>query len=311
MREWWLQLRQICNKDVKDHVDTDCTWDWQCSEHSTSLTYIKAVKDSVWEEMWKDAIKTELTALAVNDTWKEIISFKNINIITSKWVFKSKLHINSFLDKLKTQVVARDFSQMHDIDYEDIFAPTVKFDTLCIFLTLVTLENLKCHQMNVNNAFTEFFLKKIIYMTSSLNVEVASNCVLHIMWSLYRLKQVTKDWHEWCVAELVKIEFHQSDADSCLLLHSQKSIMLLLYVDDIVVISAATSAVIWFKKSFAAVFKVKNLREMQKILDIWIICNHKRWMLQSYLEKGLKPWVYRACIILDRKNAETQRQSDI
>ena len=96
-------------------------------------------------------------------------------------MFKPKLHTNDSLDKLKTQVVARGFSQMHGIDYEDTFAPTVKFDTLCIFLTLVALENLKCHQVDVNNAFTEFFLKKIIYMTPSLSVEVASDCALHIM----------------------------------------------------------------------------------------------------------------------------------
>ena len=51
---------------------------------STSLIYVKAVKDSVWRKMWKNVIKTELTALTVNDTWKEIISLKNINIITSK-----------------------------------------------------------------------------------------------------------------------------------------------------------------------------------------------------------------------------------
>ena len=76
---------------------------------STSLIYIKAVKDSVWEKMWKNVIKTELTALAVNDTWKEIILLKNVNIIISKWVFKLKLHINNTLNKLKTRVVTRDF----------------------------------------------------------------------------------------------------------------------------------------------------------------------------------------------------------
>ena len=168
---------------------------------------------------------------------------------------------------------------MQNIDYENIFAPTVKFNTLHVFLTLVALENLKCHQMDVNNAFTEFFLKKTIYMTSLSDIEVASNCALCIMWSLYELKQVTRDWHEWCVAELVKIEFHQSDADLCLLLHSQKNIMLLLYVDDIVIVFTATSAVTWFKKFLAVIFKVKNLREMQKILDIWIICDCKRWTL--------------------------------
>ena len=77
---------------------------------STSLIYVKAVKDSVWRVMWKNVIKTELIILAANDTWKEIISFKNVNIIISKWVFKLKLHINDTLNKLKTRVVTRDFS---------------------------------------------------------------------------------------------------------------------------------------------------------------------------------------------------------
>ena len=243
---------------------------------STSLIYVKVVKDLIWEKIWKNVIKAELTALAANDTWKEIISFKNVNIIINKWMFKLKLHINDTLNKLKTRVVTRDFSQMHNIDYENIFASTVKFNTLHIFLTLVALENLKCHQMNVNNAFTEFFLKKIIYMTSLSDIEVASDCALCIMWSLYELKQAVKDWHKWCVAELVKIEFYQSDVNLCLLLYSQKNIMLLLYVDDIVVVFTAISAVTWFKKFLAAVFKVKNLKKMQKILDIWIIHNCKR-----------------------------------
>ena len=44
--------------------------------------------------------------------------------------------------------------------------------------------------------------------------------------------------------------------------------MLLLYVDDIVIASAAISAVTWFKQSLAAAFKVKDLGETQKILDI-------------------------------------------
>ena len=96
-------------------------------------------------------------------------------------MFKSKLHINSSLDKLKARVVARDFSQMHSIDYEDIFAPTVKFDTLHVFLALVALENLKCHQVNVNNAFTESFLKETIYMAPPSDVEVTLNCALCIM----------------------------------------------------------------------------------------------------------------------------------
>lgn len=63
------------------------------------------------------------------------------------------MHIDGTLDKLKARLVARDFSQMFEVDYTDTFAPTVKFDTLRLFLVIVALENLKCHQVNVNNVF--------------------------------------------------------------------------------------------------------------------------------------------------------------
>ena len=111
----------------------------------TSLIYIKAVKDFVWEKMWKNVIKTELTALAVNEIWKEIISLRDVNIVINKWILKSKLYINNTLNKLKTRIVTRDFSQMHNIDYKNIFTSIMKFNTLHIFLTLVIFENLKCH----------------------------------------------------------------------------------------------------------------------------------------------------------------------
>jgi len=89
--------------------------------------------------------------------------------------------------------VTRDFSQTYNVDYENIFTLTVKFNTLQVFLTIIALKNLECHQVNVNNIFTEFFLKKTIYITLSSEVNVASNYVLHILHSLYDLKQAAQN----------------------------------------------------------------------------------------------------------------------
>jgi len=83
--------------------------------------------------------------------------------------------------------------QIYSINYEDIFALIVKFNTLHVFLILIALKDLKCYQINVNNVFTKSFLKKIIYITSSLKVTTISNCILHILHSLYNLKQAIKD----------------------------------------------------------------------------------------------------------------------
>ncbi len=44
--------------------------------------------------------------------------------------------------------------------------------------------------------------------------------------------------------------------------------MLLLYVNDINIACKSLSNIKWFKHEFQCVFKVKNLREMKKILGI-------------------------------------------
>jgi len=89
--------------------------------------------------------------------------------------------------------MTREFLQMYNIDYKDIFTLIIKFNTLCIFLILVALKDLKYHQINVNNIFTESFLKKTIYITSSLKVITIFNYILYILCSLYDLKQAIRD----------------------------------------------------------------------------------------------------------------------
>ncbi len=137
------------------------------------ISWENAVNDPVWEKLWKNAIKAELIALAANGIWKIITSSINVNIVINKWVFKTKMHIDETLNKLKARLVTKKFSQTYGIDYENTFALTIKFDTLRVFLIIVILKNLKCHQINVNNAFTESFFKQTIYMAPSLGVNIS------------------------------------------------------------------------------------------------------------------------------------------
>ncbi len=80
------------------------------SDISTFIIYAEAVRDSIWREMWKNVIYAELIVLTVNEIWKETVLLRRINIVINKWIFKLKLNINRFLNKLKTRLVTRDFS---------------------------------------------------------------------------------------------------------------------------------------------------------------------------------------------------------
>ena len=243
-------------------------------------TYQQAVKDPIWGKLWLEAIQAELTALVANGTWDVVVPPEGANVVTSRWVFKAKMHIDGSLEKLKARLVARGFSQVWGVDYTDTFAPTFKFDTLRLFLIIVALEDLECHQVDVNNAFTESFLKEKIYMRAPPGVTLAPGEVLQIRRSLYGLKQAARDWHEKCVAELKKLGFQQMPSDPCLLRHPTRNIVLLVYVDDVGIGARSLDQVEWFKKEFGKVFKIKDLGEMRKILGIRITRDRKNRLLR-------------------------------
>lgn len=233
-------------------------------------TYLEAISDKIWGPEWKEAIRRELVALAGNSTWEITYLPRGANLVTSKWVFATKFNTNGSLDKLKARLVARGFSQKFGVDYEHTFAPTLRHDTLRIFLALCAVEDMECHCVDVNNAFTESFLKEDIYMKPPQGVDVPPGMCLKVCRSLYGLKQAARDWNEKCVIELQKLGFVQSDSDPCLLTHPDKKIILLVYVDDILLGSSNLSAIQWFKGEFGKIFKIKDLGEVKKILGVHV-----------------------------------------
>ena len=129
----------------------------------------------------------------MNETWEETIPPPGSNIITSRWVFNVKYAENGGISAFKARLVARGFSQRYGIDYQDTFAPTMRMDSLRVLLALVALEDLECHQVDVNNAFTESVNTETIYMSPPDGVHTAKERVLKVLKNLYSLKQAAQD----------------------------------------------------------------------------------------------------------------------
>lgn len=233
-------------------------------------TYKEAINDVKWGHLWKEAIQKELTALESNHTWSQVVPPKGANLVTSKWVFDVKHLISGAIEKFKARLVARGFSQKLGVDFTDTFAPTVRHDTLRCFMATVAKKNLHMHVVDVNNAFTESFLKEDIFMSPPPGVDIPPGKVFKILKSLYGLKQAARDWNQLCVQKLKKLGFTQSEVDPCLLVHDRKGIMILTWVDDIPIASSSLDNINWFKEEFGKVFKIKDLGEPDKIVGIKI-----------------------------------------
>ena len=220
-------------------------------------------------------MNTEIKALIGNKTWKEVVPPPKTNIVTCKRVFKVNTNLDGSLEKFKARLVARGFTQKYGIDYKDTFAPTVRSDTLRAVLAKVAMENLECHQVDVNNAFTQSTLKDVIYMTAPEGVNVAPGRVLQILQSLYGLKQSAREWNSRCTNELTKLGFIQCSSDPCLFTQPKKGVIIFMHVDDLVIASKMTKEINWFKKEFNAAVSIKDLGEVSKVLGIRVTRDRK------------------------------------
>jgi hypothetical protein len=63
------------------------------------------------------------------------------NSIGVKWIFKTKMNEKGEIEKYKARLVAKGYSQKHGIDYNEVFAPVARWDTIRIILALAAKEN--------------------------------------------------------------------------------------------------------------------------------------------------------------------------
>ena len=144
--------------------------------------------------LWRAAMSEEMLSLYANGTFREVIPPKGSNLVSCKWVFTIKIAISRTIERYKTRLVARGFSQVHGKDYDQTFAPPVRMDTLRAFLAIVAAEDLECHQYDIKNAFTESKLKGEIFLKVPEGIPVKNGYVWQALKSLYGLKQAARDW---------------------------------------------------------------------------------------------------------------------
>ena len=68
------------------------------------------------------------------------------------------------VEKFKARVVAKWFSQVEGVDYDQTFSPTVRFEGIWHMVALGTSRGMNMHQMDVTTAFLYAPLEEEVYM---------------------------------------------------------------------------------------------------------------------------------------------------
>jgi Reverse transcriptase (RNA-dependent DNA polymerase) len=83
----------------------------------------------------------ELDALAQNNTWTLVPTSQATNIVDCKWVFKTKRNSNGTVQRHKTRLVVKGYTQEEGIDFIETFSPVIKPSTIRLIVTLAVTSN--------------------------------------------------------------------------------------------------------------------------------------------------------------------------
>lgn len=198
------------------------------------ITYEEAVngENSI---SWKNAIEKELKAHEDNKTWEIVPLPENRKPIGHKWVFKIKDSSNVNKIRYKARLCAQGFSQQAGIDYDEIFSPVVRYESIRLLLAISVKENLKSIQFDVSTAYLNSNLKETTYMRVPDGLIVKDkNLVLKLNKAIYGLKQSGRCWNEKFNLFIKNIGFSQCASDKCVYTanYEDDKVYLALYVDD-------------------------------------------------------------------------------
>ena len=123
----------------------------------------------------------------------------DVRPIESKWVFKILRDEEGNAVRFKARLCARGFSEVEGLDYAQTFSPVIRYNSLRVFLALVTPLDLELVQFDVKTAFLYGDLEEDIVMEipEGLVTDIDKKKVVYkLLKSWYGLKQAARCWND-------------------------------------------------------------------------------------------------------------------
>lgn len=217
-------------------------------------------------------MKKEYETLRENNTWILVPRPANKKIITNKWVFKTKVNQDGEIEKYKARLVARGHTQVQGIDYDEVFAPVARYETIRTLLAASVNDEMHVHQMDVISAYVQGELYDEIYMEQpEMFVEHGQEeKICKLLKPLYGLKQSGREWYMKLDGYFTKIGGKRTLADPCVYVFDENEdrTIVIVYVDDLILASRKINKLESLKSKMKTMFKMVDLGQINNILGI-------------------------------------------
>ncbi|KAK8948569.1 hypothetical protein KSP39_PZI005174 [Platanthera zijinensis] len=205
----------------------------------------------------------EIKMVEKNKTWILVNRPPQTSIIGLKWTYKLKEKEDGSILKYKARIVAKGYSQIPGVDFNETYAPVVRMETIRILLIFVVQHNLPIYQLDIKSAFLNGEIEEDIYVEQPRGYEIQGeeDKVYKLLKALYGLKQSAKAWNGNIDEYLISKGFIKTKHDPSLYLKQigNDVIYVCIYVDDLIVTGTNTTMIKVFKSEMEGKYEMTDL----------------------------------------------------
>ncbi|KAH9715667.1 hypothetical protein KPL71_021147 [Citrus sinensis] len=238
-------------------------------------------QETALDEKWRIAMDEEIKAIMKNDTWELTTLPKGHKAIGVKWVYKTKRNAKGEIERHKTRLVVKGYSQNAGINYDE--------------------NKWKIFQMDVKSAFLNGFLEEEVYIEQPLGylVKGHEDKVLRLKKSLYGLKQAPRAWNSRIDKYFQENGFTKCPYEHALYVKEKAGDILIvcLYVDDLIFTGSDPSLFEEFKRVIIREFEMTDIGLMAYYLGIEVKQKEENIFTsqESYAKEILKKFKMNDC----------------
>jgi hypothetical protein len=238
------------------------------------VTEPSSFQEAVQDPTWVDAMVEEYDSIVKNSSWETIPRPIDKSVVGSRWIYKVKQVVDGSVEKYKARFVARIFSQIEGIDYDETFAPVTRYSSIRSILALSAQMGWRIHQMDVKTVFLNGIIEEEVYIEQPEGFETFDRylhvCKLKRAW--YGLKQAPHAWYTQIDSYFTRLGFTKSEVDANLyqIVVEGKILIIVIYVDDLIY-TGDEHLIHSCKDDLAKEFEMKDLGLIHYFLglEIW------------------------------------------
>ncbi|GJW40973.1 retrotransposon protein, putative, ty1-copia subclass [Tanacetum coccineum] len=284
--------RLCLNVEVEEHSIGDL---------NEPTSYKAAMLDSE-SNKWIDAINAEIQSMMNNMVWVMVDLPPGCKTVGSKWIFKKKTDMDGFVHTYKARFVAKGYTQLYGVDYEETFSRVTNIRAIRILISIAAYYDYEIWQMDIRTSFLNGYqdedqgCQDRDHMGSFLSLQDRDRKIGSR--SFKDPFMVLRKHQEAGIKDLMKkikrFGFTQNLNEPCVYQKASGSnvTFLILYVDDIIIMGNHILSLQSVKDYLGSCFAMKDLGEVAFILGIKIYRDRSKRLIglgqNAYMEKILK-----------------------